>query len=185
MYRSRAGVLHPPRQSYVCTGRPPARVWTEAPSCVILSGHPPPRQLRPSHPCPLPMCYLTHSLIRVAARLLYRSTKVEVIRMWTPPSPGRGAGAGGGGGGGAGGFGGGGGLGGGTGSEGQLLRVRWRATCTAWLPWAQEEWLEVVATYRWARAGGHIALVVRLGWGKPMGVDGRTMHALQGGGTLR
>lgn len=72
--------------------------------------------------------------------------------MWTPPSPGRSAGAGGGASGGAaGGFGG----GGGTASEGQLLRVRWRATCTPWLPWAQEEWLEVVATYRWVRVGAH------------------------------
>ena len=55
------------------------------------------------------------------------------------------SGAGGGGaGGGAGPAGGG---GGGGGGGGQLLRVRWRMTAQPWLPWGEEQRLEVIATY--------------------------------------
>ncbi|GFR48213.1 hypothetical protein Agub_g10073 [Astrephomene gubernaculifera] len=117
---------------------------------------------------------LLHSFIRALARLLYREATVELIRMWTPVAGGgvgggggaggteseRGSGGGSGGGGGSqsrdGGSGAGSSSGGGAGGSrfgGGQLRVRWRARAQPWLPWSEEQRLEVVAIYRFDPRG--------------------------------
>ncbi|KXZ55080.1 hypothetical protein GPECTOR_3g236 [Gonium pectorale] len=113
-----------------------------------------------------------HSVIRALARVLYREAAVELLRLWTPSAGDSGGSGGEGGYGGTGGSGavdgraggtgssrgGGGGSGpdrGGTGERfgGGQLRVRWRATGHPWLPWSEEQRIEVIATYRFDPRG--------------------------------
>ncbi|PNH04718.1 hypothetical protein TSOC_009044 [Tetrabaena socialis] len=106
------------------------------------------------------------SVIRILSRLLYRTASVELMRLWIPPSAGPGgdadyssaahdAGGGDGAtpGAGASGSGSSSSSSGGSLGGGGQLRARWRATGQPWLPWSDQERLEVVATYRFDARG--------------------------------